>query len=144
MKTTYVQGMLLLSIYCVCTLSEERYSKLTPLAKLMQNLSFPIALFISILSWCLNIPVDYGGLWTFKNHFFHTFNSISCLLSMAFYRQVWKPKQFYIPLLYGLGYAAFACISQARGNYPLPYLLYLCNPNIKGVVNLVCASPCLC
>ena len=113
------QGLLLLSVYCACALAEEFYPNLRNVTTLMQNVSFTIALFISALSWGLTIPVDLGGLWTFKNHFFHTFNSLSCLTSMAFYKQVWHPKLCYIPLIYGLGYAAFAGTSQALGNLRL-------------------------
>jgi hypothetical protein len=109
--------MLLLSVYTLCALAEEFYPKLNNITTLMQNVSFPIALFISALSWGLQIPVDYGGLWTFKNHFFHTFNSLSCLTSMAFYKQTWCPKLCYIPFIYGMGYAAFAATSQALGNW---------------------------
>ena len=41
-----------------------------------------MAVFISLLSWGLLIPVDQGGLATFKNHFFHTLNSVSVVLGM--------------------------------------------------------------
>ena len=49
---------------------------------ILRDVSFPVAVFISLLSWGLLIPVDEGGLATFKNHFFHTFNSLSVVLSM--------------------------------------------------------------
>ena len=45
-------------------------------------MSFPVAVFISLLSWALLIPVDEQGLATFKNHFFHTINSLSVVLGM--------------------------------------------------------------
>ena len=109
--------MLLLSLYCVCALAEEVFPKLVDLNTLLQNVSFPVALFISAVSWSLQIPVDAGGLWTVKNHFFHTANSLSCLLSMVSYKQVWQTRQAYVPLFYGIGYAAFAATSQALGKW---------------------------
>ena len=54
----------------------------TGLTSVLRDVSFPVAIFISLLSWGLLIPVDQGGLATFKNHFFHTFNSLSVLASM--------------------------------------------------------------
>eukprot|EP00092_Neocalanus_flemingeri_P031791 GFUD01034534.1.p1 GENE.GFUD01034534.1~~GFUD01034534.1.p1 ORF type:complete len:234 (+),score=28.53 GFUD01034534.1:72-773(+) len=132
------QGLLLLSAYCVCALAEECYPQLKTLTTLMQNVSFPVALFISALSWVLKIPVDYGGLWTFKNHFFHTFNSLSCFVSMAFYKQVWNTKQCFIPLIYGLGYAAFAGTSQALGAEALyPFLDFKNEPKVAAVIIVI-------
>ena len=54
----------------------------TGLTSVLRDVSFPVAIFISLLSWGLLIPVDEGGLATFKNQFFHTFNSLSVLASM--------------------------------------------------------------
>ena len=109
--------MLLVCVYCVYALAEEVCPKPADLTTLLQNVSFPVALFISSVSWCLQIPVDAGGLWTVKNHFFHTANSLSCLLSMVSYKQVWLPRQAYVPLFYGIGYAAFIATSQALGKW---------------------------
>ena len=50
-----------------------------------------MAVFISLLSWGLLIPVDQGGLATFKNHFFHTLNSVSVVLGMLI-----VPKVFFL------------------------------------------------
>jgi len=134
------QGLLLLSIYTLCALAEEFFPKLKNVTTQMQNLSFSIALFISALSWGLKIPVDRGGLSTFKNHFFHTLNSLSCLVSMAFYKQVWCSKQCFVPLIYGIGYAAFAGTSQALGAEALyPFLDFKTNPEVAVLIILIAA-----
>ena len=104
------QGMFLLIFYlileCVCLLTAKAKGKLlyillvqtkklklkktllqniSGLASLFKNISIPLAFFISLLSWVLAIPVDLGGLGTLKNHFFHTFNSVSALIAVLFY-----------------------------------------------------------
>merc|ERR1711872_578446 len=123
MESLTYQGLLLLSLYCVSALLEEMWSQLGPVTALIQNVAFPTAVFISSVSWSAQIPVDHGGLATFKNHCFHTFNTLSCLLSMLVYKQVWSPKQCYAPLFYGLGYVAFAATSQSLGGEPVyPFL----------------------
>ena len=81
----------------------------------LQNLSYPLALFISLLSWSLLIPVDSGGLWTFKNHFFHSLNSVSCLISMLVYPQHWESRSLVVPFRYCLGYALLQFLLQSSG-----------------------------
>ena len=46
-----LQGLLLLAVYCLLALLEEQIPSLAPLAYLLQNISIPIAVFISLLSW---------------------------------------------------------------------------------------------
>ena len=72
--------------------------------RVLRDVSFPVAVFISLLSWGLMIPVDAGGLATFKNHFFHTFNTMSVILSMWLVPQAWCKYRAPLPLLYGLAY----------------------------------------
>ena len=60
------------------------------MTSVLRDVSFPVAIFISLLSWGLLIPVDEDGLATFKNHFFHTFNSLSVLSSMLLVPKVDK------------------------------------------------------
>ena len=109
------------------------WSQLGPVTTLLQNVAFPTAVFISSVSWSAQIPVDHGGLATFKNHFFHTFNTLSCLLSMLVYKQVWSPKQCYAPLFYGLGYVAFAATSQSLGKYQVHIEYYSVLPGGEPV-----------
>ena len=70
-------------------------------------MSFPVAVFISLLSWGLLIPVDEGGLATFKNHFFHTLNSLSVVLSMLIVPKViflsgWLRRKFHMVFSTGM------------------------------------------
>ena len=46
-----LQGLLLLSVYCLLALLEEQIPGLTTFTSLLQNISFPLATFISLLSW---------------------------------------------------------------------------------------------
>ena len=46
-----LQGLLLLAVYCLLALLEEQIPGLTTLTSLLQNISFPLATFISLLSW---------------------------------------------------------------------------------------------
>ena len=87
----------------------------TKLTVVLMNVSFPIAVFISLLSWCIGIAVDEGGLGTFKNHFFHTVNTATCLLYLVCDPETWSFAHCYQPLLYGLAYVAFAGSLQAAG-----------------------------
>ena len=61
------------------------------------------------------IPVDRDGVYTFKNHFFHTTNSVVPILSLLVYPQTWRPRMCFLPLLYGLGYLVMAGALQAKG-----------------------------
>ena len=83
----------------------------------LQHISFPVAILISLLSWLLGIPVDYRGLATFKNHFFHTFNSLSCLLCLYFSDHEWKSKHILLPFRYGVAYAIMQFVLQNAGEY---------------------------
>ena len=65
----------------------------------------------------LLIPVDRDGVSTFKNHFFHTTNSLVPLLSLLIYPQTWRPRFCFVPLIYGLGYLAMAGALQAYGGF---------------------------
>ena len=85
------------------------------LTTFLQNLSFPMAFFISLLSWSLQIPVDHGGLSTLKNHFFHTGNSLTCLISMCVYHQHWEAKKLVVPFRYCLSYAMLQFLLQSSG-----------------------------
>ena len=115
------QGLLLLSVYCLLVLAQELLPGLSPIAFLLQNISFPLALFVSLLSWALMIPVDRGGVATFKNHFFHTTNSLVALASMMVYPQTWRPRLCYVPLLYGAGYLVLEGALQANGGFALSF-----------------------
>lgn len=64
------------------------YPRVPGVTKVLRDISFPVAIFISLLSWGLLIPVDAGGLHTFKNHFFHTTNSLVVVLTMIKLPQV--------------------------------------------------------
>ena len=46
-----LQGLLLLAVYCLIALLEEQIPRLASLTFLLQNISFPLATFISLLSW---------------------------------------------------------------------------------------------
>ena len=119
--------MLLLSLYTVSSVLEiifpslESMSGLLQMSKdiyiitvqssgstiFLQHISFPVAFLISLLSWSLGIPVDYRGLGTLKNHFFHTFNSLSCILCLYFSDHEWESKKVILPFRYGIAYALF-------------------------------------
>ena len=84
---------------------------------ILRDVSFPVAVFISLLSWGLLIPVDEGGLATFKNHFFHSLNTASCLLSMLVLDQEWRSSSVILPFRYGIAYALMTWILQSSGGY---------------------------
>ena len=65
----------------------------------------------------LLIPVDRDGVATFKNHFFHTTNSLVPVLSLLIYPQTWRPRLCFVPLIYGLGYLTMAGAMQANGGF---------------------------
>eukprot|EP00092_Neocalanus_flemingeri_P032196 GFUD01034993.1.p1 GENE.GFUD01034993.1~~GFUD01034993.1.p1 ORF type:complete len:202 (+),score=10.95 GFUD01034993.1:53-658(+) len=134
------QGMMMLSLYTLSALLDELLPNMKDVTNYLQNLSFPLAIFISNISWGLGIPVDLGGLWTFKNHFFHTFNSLCCIMSMLTLEQVWSEKKCFIPFLYGLGYAAFSGIIQFKGFDALyPFLDFKNDPVTAAVIVVIAA-----
>jgi len=133
------QGMVLLAIYSISQLIKgflPANKGIQLLTLVLRNISFPIAVFISLLSWSLKIPVNYEeGLWTFKNHFYHTLNSTACLIYMVLDPEPWFFSHCYQPLLYGLAYVAFSGIIQATGHPPqYPFLDFKNNPDIAAVV----------
>ena len=104
----------------------------------LQNLSYPMALFISILSWGLQIPVDYGGLWTFKNHFFHSLNSATCLISMIVYPHHWESRKMVVPFRYCLGYAMLQFLLQSSGQSALyPFLDFKNNLGLAVIIVVI-------
>ena len=84
-----------------------------------------MAILISLLSWGLGIPVDYRGLATFKNHFFHSLNTVSCLLSMLVTDQEWQSSKVILPFRYGIAYAIMQWILQSSGDSSLHSLIML-------------------
>ena len=84
-----------------------------------------MAILISLLSWGLGIPVDYRGLATFKNHFFHSLNTVSCLLSMLVTDQEWQSSKVILPFRYGIAYAIMQWILQSSGDSFLHSLFIL-------------------
>ena len=84
-----------------------------------------MAILISLLSWGLGIPVDYRGLATFKNHFFHSLNTVSCLLSMLVTDQEWQSSKVILPFRYGIAYAIMQWILQSSGDSSLHSLFML-------------------
>ena len=127
------QGLLLLSLYTVSELLESFIPSLKSrgshwpsqldvnillpgLTTFLRHISFPVAILISLLSWGLGIPVDYRGLATFKNHFFHSLNTVSCLLSMLVTDQEWQSSKVILPFRYGIAYAIMQWILQSSGD----------------------------
>ena len=95
---------------------DEFLPRVKVLTNLLRALAFPVAVFITNISWGLGIPVDLGGLWTFKNHFFHSLNSVYCVLTVFLYdQQDWQANRFFLPILYGVGYAGFQFALQSNG-----------------------------
>ena len=83
----------------------------------LRHIAFPVAILISLLSWGLGIPVDYRGLGTFKNHFFHSLNTVSCLLSiLVIDKQEWQSSKVILPFRYGIAYALMQWILQSSGD----------------------------
>ena len=85
----------------------------------LRHISFPVAILISALSWGLGIPVDHRGLATFKNHFFHSLNTASCLLSMLVLDQEWRSSSVILPFRYGIAYALMTWILQTSGGHQI-------------------------
>ena len=81
----------------------------------LQHISFPVAILISLLSWGLGIPVDYRGLATYKNHFFHSLNTASCVAAMLVLDQDWRSTSLVLPFRYGLAYALSQFVLQRLG-----------------------------
>ena len=91
----------------------------------LQHVSFPVAILISLLSWGLGIPVDYRGLATYKNHFFHSLNTLSCAAAMLVLDQDWRSGSLVLPFRYGLTYALSQFVLQHLGDKNHKYLLLL-------------------
>ena len=91
----------------------------------LQHISFPVAILISLLSWGLGIPVDYRGLATYKNHFFHSLNTLSCAAAMLVLDQDWRSGSLVLPFRYGLAYALSQFVLQRLGDKNHKYLLLL-------------------
>ena len=91
----------------------------------LQHISFPVAILISLLSWGLGIPVDYRGLATYKNHFFHSLNTLSCAAAMLVLDQDWRSGSLVLPFRYGLAYALSQFVLQRLGGENHKYLLLL-------------------
>lgn len=134
------QGMFLLAAYTIVRQMEMISSQnagVRALSQLLMNISFPMAFFITLLSWGLAIPVDAGGLWTFKNHFYHSINSIICLVYVGMDTRVWRTENSIQPLLAGLAYVASQGALQWTG-YPAqyPFLDFKANPTVAGIIVL--------
>jgi len=134
------QGLLLLVMHSVVSCFEIGFPSLKGWTNVLQNISFPVAILISLLSWSLGIPVDYGGLSTFKNHFFHSLNSIYALLSIGLCEKNLKKNEVWQPLCFGLGYAVFQLVMQKLGQPALyPFLDWIDNPVLAAGVVIICA-----
>ena len=92
---------------------------------MLQHISFPVAILISLLSWGLGIPVDYRGLATYKNHFFHSLNTASCVAAMLVLDQDWRSASLVLPFRYGLAYALSQFVLQRLGKTLLIIIYYL-------------------
>jgi len=132
------QGLVLLCFHSIAALLEEGISALQGVTSVLRDVSFPVAIFISLLSWGLLIPVDEGGLATFKNQFFHTFNSLSVLASMLLVPKAWCKYRCPLPLLYGLAYLGLQIGLQASGQPArYPFLDFKNDPELAGVILFV-------
>lgn len=132
------QGMVLLCLHSISSLVEEGLPLLQGFTKFLRDISFSVAVFISILSWGLMIPVDEGGLSTFKNHFFHSINSLYVLLNMIMLPQMWCKYRCPLPLIYGLAYLGFQVALQSTGQPArYPFLDFHNNPEIAGVIMFI-------
>ena len=99
--------------------------KIVGVTNVLQHISFPVAILISLLSWGLGIPVDYRGLATYKNHFFHSLNTLSCAAAMLVLDQDWRSGSLVLPFRYGLAYALSQFVLQRLGDKNHKYLLLL-------------------
>ena len=90
--------------------------KIVGVTNVLQHISFPVAILISLLSWGLGIPVDYRGLATYKNHFFHSLNTLSCAAAMLVLDQDWRSGSLVLPFRYGLAYALSQFVLQRLGD----------------------------
>ncbi|XP_023340144.1 uncharacterized protein LOC111710314 [Eurytemora carolleeae] len=118
------QGMLLLCVSSVVTycFKESRFEAI------LRSVSYSMAVFISIISWILLIPVDEDGLWTIKNHFFHTLNTIYCIVCIYATPQQWRKRDWKYPLLYGILYVLYNILQQNKGHSAIyPFLDFVNN-----------------
>ena len=107
-----VQGMLFLCLYTLSALMDRHIEALKGVTSFLQHLSHPVSVLITIQAWMFRLTVDNDGLWTFKNNFFHTFNSVSCVLSLVILNQKWDIKKLLIPLTYGFLYGTVEALAQ--------------------------------
>ena len=107
-----VQGMLFLCLYTLSALMDPYIEAMAKVTSFLQHLSHPVAVLITIQAWVFRLSVDNDGLWTFKNNFFHTFNALSCILSLVILNQKWDIKKLVIPLTYGFLYGSSEALAQ--------------------------------
>jgi len=132
------QGLVLLCIHSISAFLDEGIPAMQGVTSVLRDVSFPVAVFISLLSWGLLIPVDEGGLATFKNHFFHTLNSLSVVLGMLIVPKAWCKYRCPLPLLYGLAYLGLQIGLQASGQPArYPFLDFKNDPELAGVILFV-------
>jgi len=132
------QGLVLLCFHSISALLDEGIPAMQGVTSVLRDVSFPVAVFISLLSWGLLIPVDEGGLATFKNHFFHTINSLSVVLGMMIVPQAWCKYRCPLPLIYGLAYLGLQIGLQASGQPArYPFLDFKNDPELAGVILFV-------
>jgi len=141
MQALTYQGMFLLCATSMVSASKN-VTGAVRLERVLRSTSFAMALFISFISWVLLIPVDQGGLYTVKNHFFHTLNSVYCLVEILINsNHNWVHREWRYPLTYGIIYVLYNIVLQMLGFSALyPFLDFVYNTEISILVTVLSAT----